>query len=106
MGTFRGISSFHEGGTMSETAASSSPSLRSAAHGVWERESRGTYSASFIFLRFNPDGTFAGTQKTTATNILSGNGNTYNSTASIQVLDPNNNVLFAGCATAVGARFQ
>lgn len=106
MATFRGLSTFHEGGTMSETAASSGPALRSPAHGVWERERRGVYSASFIFLRFNPDGTFAGTQKTTATNILSGNGNTYNSTASVQVLGPDNNVLFTGCATAVGTRFN
>lgn len=106
MATFRGLSSFHEGGTMSETAASSGPSLRSPAHGVWEKQRRGEYSASFIFLRFNSDGTFAGTQKTTATNILSGNGNTYNSTASVQVFDPNNNVLFTGCATAVGTRFN
>lgn len=106
MATFRGLSSFHEGGTMSETAASSNPSLRSPAHGVWEKQSRGTYTASFMFLRFNPDGTFAGTQKTTVTNVLTGRGNTYDSTASIQVLDPNNNVLFTGCATAIGTRFE
>ncbi len=106
IGTFRGLSTFHEGGTMSETAASSSPSLRSASHGVWERESRTTYSGSFIFLRFNPDGTFAGTQKTTLTNVLTGDGNTYDSTASVQVFDPNNNLLFTGCATAVGTRFE
>jgi hypothetical protein len=59
-----------------------------------------------MFLRFNPDGTFAGTQKITVTNVLTGSGDTYDSTASIQVLDPNNNVLFTGCATAVGTRFQ
>ena len=106
MATFRGLSTFHDGGTMTENAASSSPSLRSASHGVWEKERRGTYSASFIFLRFNPDGTFAGTQKTTVVNVLTGNGNTYDSTASIQVLDPNDNVVFTGCATAVGTRFE
>lgn len=106
MGTFRGLSTFHEGGTMSETAASSGSGLRSPAHGVWEKERRGTYSASFIFLRFAPDGTFAGTQKTTVTNVLTGNGNTYDSTASVQVIDPNNNVLFTGCATATAIRFE
>lgn len=106
MGTFRGLSTFHEGGTMSETAVSSGPGFRSPAHGVWEKERRGTYSASFIFLRFAPDGTFAGTQKTTVTNVLTGDGNTYDSTASVQVLDPHNNVLFTGCATATAIRFE
>lgn len=106
IGTFPGLSTFHEGGTISEMAVQPGPSLRSPGHGVWERQSSGTYRGTFIFLRFNPDGTFAGTQKITVTNVLTGSGNTYDSTASIQVLDPNNNVLFTGCATAVGTRFQ
>jgi hypothetical protein len=106
MGTFRGLSTFHEGGTISETSVASGPSLRSPGHGVWERQSPGTYKGSFIFMRFNPDGTFAGTQKITVTNVLTGNGDTFDSTASIQVLDLNNNVLFTGCATAVGTRFS
>ena len=90
---------------MSETAASLSPSLRSPGHGVWERESPGTYRGSFIYLRFNANGTFVGTQKITVTNVPTGNGDTYDSTASVQVLDPDDNVLFTGCATAVGTRF-
>lgn len=104
--TFRGLSTYNQGGTMSEFAASSSPVLRSASQGIWKQEVRGTYSASFMFLRFNPDGTFAGTQKTTAINEITGEGNTYDSTASIEVRDPNNNVLFTGCATATAIRFE
>lgn len=104
--SFRGLSTFNEGGTMTENAASSSPSLRSASHGVWKKDATGTYSASFIFLRYNPDGTFAGTQRTTVTNVLTEDGNSYDSTASIQVLDPNDNVVFNGCATAIGTRFE
>jgi hypothetical protein len=104
--TFRGLSTYNQGGTMSENAASSNPALRSASHGIWKQEVRGTYSVSFVFLRFNPDGTFAGTQRTTAINEITGEGNTYDSTASIEVRDPNDNLLFTGCATATAIRFD
>ena len=104
--TFRGLSAYHEGGTMSETSAALSPALRSPGYGVWEKESRSTYSSSFIFQRFNPDGTFAGTQQTTSTIILSNRGNTYDTTTSIQVFDANNNLLGMGCATATATRFD
>lgn len=104
---FKGLSTYNEGGTMMESAASSSPLLRSTSHGVWQRESRTTFTASFVFLRFNPDGTFAGTQRTTITNVLTGRrGDTYDSTASIQVFDANDNLLGSGCATAAGTRLQ
>lgn len=105
--SFRGLSTFHEGGTVSETAAGSSPTLRSPGHGVWEKESRTSFSGSFIFLRFNADGTFAGTQKTTQTFVISGrNGSIFDSTGTVQVFDANDNLLGSGCATAVGTRFE
>lgn len=104
--TFQGLSTYNQGGTMSETAASSSPLLRSGSHGVWKQDVRGTYDASFIFLRFNSDGTYAGTQKTTLVNVLTGEGNTYDSTASIEVRNPSGNIVFTGCATATGTRFE
>ena len=105
--TFRGLSAYHEGGTMSETSAALGPALRSPGYGVWERESRSTYSSSFIFQRFSPDGTFIGTQQTTSTISLGGrNGNTYDTTTSIQVFDANNNLIGTGCATATATRFE
>jgi hypothetical protein len=104
--TFRGLTTYHEGGTVSEFSAGSSPVLRSPAHGTWKRVDRATYTGSFIFLRFNADGTFAGTQKTTVTNELSPDENTYDSTAAVQILDVTDNVVAALCATAVGTRFE
>jgi hypothetical protein len=103
---FRGLSAYHEGGTMSETSAALSPALRSPGYGVWDKESNSTYSSSFIFQRFNPDGAFAGTQQTTSTIVLSDRGNTYDTTTSIRVFDANNNLLGTGCATATATRFE
>lgn len=105
--TFRGLTVYHEGGTVSETSAALSPALRGPGYGFWEKESRSTYTSSFIFQRFNPDGTFAGTQQTTSTITLGGrNGNTYDTTTAIQVFDANSNLLGTGCATATAARFE
>lgn len=104
--TFRGLTTYHEGGTVSEFSAGSSPVVRSPAHGTWKRVDRTTYTGSFIFLRFNTDGSFAGTQKTTVINELGPDENTYDSTASIQILDANDNVVMTACATAVGTRFE
>jgi hypothetical protein len=105
--TFRGLSTYHEGGTMSETSAALSPALRSPGHGVWEKQSHSAYSSSFIFQFYSPDGALAGTQKITSNITLEGrNGNTYDTTTSIQVFDVNNNLLGTGCATATATRFE
>ena len=104
--TFQGLSTYHEGGTVSETSAALGPALRSPGYGVWDKNGHSTYSASFVFLRFNPDGTFAGTQKTTSSIVLGSEGSTYDTTSSIQVYDVNGNLLGNGCATATATRFE
>jgi hypothetical protein len=105
--TFRGLLTFNQGGTISETSAAASSALRSPGHGVWEKESRSSYSGSFIFLRFNTDGSFAGTQKPTQTFVLRGSsGNEFESTGSVQNFDASGNLTGNGCATSVGTRFE
>ena len=106
--TFRGLSTYHQGGTLSETSNGLSPALRSPKQmGVWEKESRSNFSSSFIFQFYNPDGSLAGTQKITSNIELSGrNGSRYETTTSIQVFDLNNNLLGTGCATASATRFE
>lgn len=105
--TSKGLSVYHKGGTMSETSAALPPALRGPGFGVWERGRRSTFTSSFIFQRFNPDGTFAGTQKITSNIDLDRwTGNTYATTTSIQILDPNDVVVGTGCATATATRFS
>jgi len=108
--TAQGIVAYHEGGTMSETSNALGPAFRSPGYGVWEKIGPSTYTASFIFQRYNPDGAFAGTQVITSTIEVGGgrNGdpNTYETTTSIQIYDVNNNLLGTGCATATATRFE
>ncbi len=104
--TSKGLSVYHKGGTMSETSAALPPALRSAGYGVWERGRRSTYTSSFIFLRFNPDGSYGGTQKITSNIELGWTGNTYATTTSIQIFDANDTLVGTGCATATATRFE
>ena len=104
---FQGLSTFNKGGTMTETSTALSPALRSPGHGVWQRGSGSQYySFAFTFLRFNPDGTFAGTQVIRQYSTLAPDGNRYDSTGYIEVYNASGNLLGTGCATAVATRFE
>jgi len=105
--TFQGLSTFNKGGTMTETSAALSPALRSPGHGVWRREAGfQEYSFAFTFLRFNPDGTFAGTQVIRQTAFLTPGDNQYNATGFVEVYNASGNLLGTGCATSVATRFE
>ena len=105
----RGLVTFADGGTLSETAApgvTPVPFLRSAGHGVWERNGWSHYPATIISQRLNADGSFAGWTKLVATFQLSENGNTFTASGSFEVIEPNGNVSLTGCSTTTGTRLQ
>ena len=107
--SFRGLFTFNEGGTMSEYGISPglSPALRSPGHGVWQREHGWQdYAFAFTFYRYNASGIFIGSQKITATLELGASGDVFTTTSAIEVFDANDNLIGAGCATAVGTRFE
>src|SRR5215218_2346525 len=56
LGTFPAMFTFSSGGTFWEAGTNTAPSMRSASHGVWERDSPGVYTTAFQFFRFNADG--------------------------------------------------
>ena len=104
--TAKGLTTFNEGGTIAETSNALPPAFRSPGHGLWEKHSSKTYSGAFIFQLFNPDGSFAGTQKISQTYQLSFFGDSYTSTGTVQISDPNDNIIANGCATATATRFE
>ena len=95
--TFNGLQMFGSGGQLTATnntpTATQGPSL-----GVWKRSpGNGQYTATFRFFRYNPDGSFAGSQRVSRTLQLAGDKLT--STISVQVLDPTDQVLQTLCGT-------
>ena len=105
--TFQGVLTFSKGGTLVGDSTVAGPALKTASFGVWERE-RGwrEYSFSFMFYRFNPDGTLAGSQKVRQTLQLGESGSDFTTTGTLEVFDPDGNVLATGCATSTGVRFE
>jgi len=103
---FKGLITFAQGGTIAETSNALAPAFRSPGHGLWEKQSSRTYFGAFVFQLFNPNGSFAGTQKISQTYQLSLFGDTFSSTGTIQISDPNDNVIANGCATATATRFE
>ena len=103
--TFQGLLTFHEGGTMSEFGGIN-PVLRSPGHGVWQASNPFHPTFAFTFLRFNADGTYAGTQRVRSTVSLGLDGNAFQSTGMAEVLDVNDNVVGVSCAATMATRFQ
>jgi hypothetical protein len=107
--SFPGLFTFNQGGTMSEYGIppGSNPALRSPGHGVWQREhGRREYSFAFTYYRYDASGVFIGSQKVTAALKLGASGDVFASRSAIEILDDHDNVIGAGCATAVGTRFE
>ena len=103
LGSFKGHSMFHHGGTVSADN-SRPPTTRGAAFGTWKHESGSAYSATLLFMRFNPDLTLAGTQKAKITRTLSADGNSFTGEVTGQVIYTAGAVSSTYCASDAGTR--
>ena len=101
--SFKGLGMIMSGGTASFTS-SRPPSSQSPAFGTWKRESGNDYTLTLVLMRFNPDGSFAGSQKSKISRTLAADGNSFTSTISGQILDATGNVTSTTCATDAGSR--
>jgi hypothetical protein len=109
LGSFPGLFTFNEGGTMSEygIGPGSSPALRSPGHGVWRREHGWqNYSYAFTYYRYDSSGVFIGSQKVTSALELGASGEEFITDSVVSVLDANDNVIATFCAVAAGTRFE
>ena len=104
LAAFRSFEAFHQGGTVTITGNLNSPALSSPGIGTWQRTGMRTFNATFQFFTFNPDGSFAGTVKITTQIHLSAHGDSFTSTSTFAVYDPDGNLIFSGCGTEVATR--
>jgi hypothetical protein len=101
--SFTGETIFHRGGTL--TADNSTPvPTRGLGVGVWTQDTAGSYTARFHFLRFNADGTLAGSQTVVRAITLGADGKSLTATIAAQVLDTSGAVLQPICGTETGRR--
>jgi hypothetical protein len=104
--SFHAMNMYMLGGQFEEFGVGTPPGQRGPGMGVWQREGSGHYSAVLEFFRFNVDGTFAGTQKVTRTIALNAAEDRFTSSAAIQILDINGQLIQVGYATETATRFQ
>lgn len=104
--SFPSLLTYNEGGTMINSTSSMRPALGYPSQGVWHYVGGQQYAASFIFFRFNPDGSYAGTQKIVQEIEYDRHADQLNITATFEVFDVAGNVIGTGCVTSTGVRFQ
>jgi len=80
--------------------------VHSPSHGTWHDTGHRNFTATFIFFRFNSDGTPAGTQKVTRNIIVEPNPDEFNAVAAIEIFDVSGNLISTGCATETAQRFK
>jgi hypothetical protein len=100
IGPFAGYSTFHQGGTQSETAAGSPTLRRGPGTGLWYRTGKHSFASKFVFQRFDLNGFLIGTQEVRATQEIAEGSTQGTAVAKIQLLDVNGVQTGTGCATA------
>lgn len=102
--TFKGLTMFHRNGSLN--ADNSAPTTtRGTAFGNWRRgAAAGSYTASFVFFRFNADGSYAGSQKVARTFSIGADNNSLTGTLEGALLDPAGAVVAPVCGSEIAAR--
>jgi hypothetical protein len=100
---FRAFEMFNLDGTLTSTD-NMPPTSHGPGLGTWHLTGVRRFSAPFQFFNFNPDGSFAGTQKIDREIHLAANGNSYTSTITFRSYDPTGNLIFSGCGTETAVR--
>lgn len=100
LGPFAGMSTFHQGGTQSETAAGSPTSRRGPGHGAWYRTGKHSFTSKFVFQRFDLNGFLIGTQEVRASQDIAEGSMQGTAVAKILLLDINGVQVGSGCATS------
>ena len=88
------------GGTLVETG---SLSTRGPSHGAWEHLKARQYAVTHVFFRFDPTGTFIGTQRINETLDLAEDGESYTAVAISYLYDTAGNLVVGGLRATVTA---
>jgi hypothetical protein len=93
--TSDGVMTETDGGSLSAPAAEP-PGYGSPGHGGWRALGAGTYTAKFILLIVNPDGTLEFTGIITMNITVNAGGSSFQGTAHFEFDDPSGALAFAG----------
>jgi len=97
---------FHQGGTIMDGTTTPS-ALRTPAEGVWRNVGDNTYAFRMKSFNFNAKNILTGWSIISGEETVDVTGNAFTgSGATVQVYDPNGNLLATVCADSSGTRFE
>ena len=97
---------FMAGGTLTEASGGTAPALQTGGKGVWSHTTDNTYAFRFKDFTFNTSNVFTGWVIITGETTVDSTGNANAGPATVQIYDPNGNLLVSLCAEAAGTRFE
>lgn len=101
---FRGLNTFHLGGTLSDTN-SAPPGSRGPGMGTWDYDlTRRVHRARMTFFRYLPDGSFDGTAEVHRDITLSADGNQSTEVAYARAIRADGSLLGESCGSVTGRR--
>jgi hypothetical protein len=103
--TFPVTLTFHQGGTMMDGPATP-PALRTPAQGLWRRITDNTFAFRMKTFNFDAQNVFTGWTIIAGEITVDATGNANSGPATVEVYDPNGNLLATRCAETVGTRFE
>ena len=104
--SFPTLVEFVAGGTLTEASGGTAPALATGGKGVWSHTVDSTYAFRFKDFNFNSSYVLTGWSIISGELTVDETGNANAGPATVQVYDPNGNLLATVCADAVGTRFE
>jgi len=105
IGTGQSVAIFMAGGTMIESQAPFPQALKTPGEGVWRHATDNDYAFRFKYFTFNTSNVFTGWTIIAGELTVDQPGDANTGSASIEVYDPNGNLVATGCAEVTGTRF-
>jgi len=102
----KGLSTFHQGGTLTESREGPPGTARGPGHGIWYRTGKRTFNVKIVFQRFDLNGFLIGTQEILSANTVSKDSKSAKVAATFRILDNNGVTLATGCAAGESQRIQ
>jgi hypothetical protein len=104
--SFPTLVAFMAGGTLIEASGGTAPALQTGGKGVWSHTIDSSYAFRFKDFTFNSSYVLTGWVIISGETTVDATGNANAGPATVQVYDPNGNLLATLCADAVGTRFE
>lgn len=96
---------FHQGGTMMD-GTTTPPALRTPGQGVWSHTTDNTFAFRLKAFNFNTSNVFTGWSIIEGELTLDAAGDGNSGPATVEIYDPNGNLIATRCAETVGTRFE